>query len=343
MKNTGRSFFFYLLGFSLFSATCHLGTGKRTDDPEYILASPPFVSTTDSILQSPSDAGLYFRRAELLSKNNFHELAVADYKKSWELKPEELTGLRLASVLSISGRPVESLQFLQMATLRFPEDREFKRMLGDALFQSGKAGEALDLYRSMLKMDSSDYEAWYEMGLLYEQMKDTVNAIRSLEKSYAIQPLDTYALELAHIYAENRNPKALKICDQIIRRDSSGQWADPYFIKGIYYANKQLYGPAILQFDSCILRDWKFTDAYIEKGIAYFKQKNYDRALNTFKMATNVSNTSADAYFWAGRCYEATAKKEDAILNYERAILLDKSFTEAREALKRVKGGQDLL
>ena len=95
---------------------------------------------------------------------------------------------------------------------------------------------------------------------------------------------------------------------------------------------------AIVQFDSCVQRDWKFTDAYIEKGIALFKQRNFDRALHTFQMAATVSNTSPDAYYWIGRCYEATSKKDEAILNYERALALDRNFLEAIEAIKRLKG-----
>lgn len=316
---------------------CHSPAEKKLDDTESILESPPYSAISDSIRQFPANAALYFRRAELLSKNNIHEIALPDYKKSWELEPDEKTGLRFASDLSIAGRPTDAIHLLQNAIHRFPSNREFMRLLGDALVQSGRIKEALDLYHSLLKKDSSDFEAWYELGLLYERSEDTASAIRSLEKSYAIQPVDTYALELAHIYAECRNAAAIRICDEIIRKDSSREWVDPFFIKGIYYSNKQQYATALTQFDSCIRRDWKFTDAYIEKGIAFYKLKNYGKALNTFQLATTVSNTSPDAYYWTGRCYEATAKKEEAILNYERAVSLDRNFTEAIDALKRVK------
>jgi tetratricopeptide (TPR) repeat protein len=337
MNNPKKLISIILIFAGLGLTVCRSPGDKLPDDPEAILKRPAFASITDSLNKFPENAELYFRRAELLSKNNLHEIALDDYKKSWGLNPIEATGLRYASELSISGRPIDVILLTQHAMILFPSNREFKRLLGDALVQSGRIKEALDLYQILIDRDSADFEAWYEMGLLYEQARDTTLAIKALRKSYAIQPVDTYALELAHIYAETKNPEALTICDQIISNDSTKEWVDPFFIKGIYYSNKQQYTFALVQFDSCIRRDWKFTDAYIEKGIAYFKLKNYQQALNTFLMAATVTNTSADAYYWTGRCYEATFKKEDAILNYERAIALDRNFTEAIAALKRIK------
>jgi tetratricopeptide (TPR) repeat protein len=189
----------------------------------------------------------------------------------------------------------------------------------------------------MLQTDSLDFEAWYEKGLLEEKNSDTADAILALRKAYAIQPLNTYGLELAHLYAETRNAAALPICDAILKKDSAHDLLDPFFIKGIYFSNTVQYKKAIIQFDSCINRDWKFTDAYLEKGIALFKQKQYQPALLSFQMTIKVSQTYADGYFWIGRCYEATGLKQEAILYYREALALDKEFTEAAEGIKRLQ------
>lgn len=107
-------------------------------------------------------------------------------------------------------------------------------------------------------------------------------------------------------------------------------------MKGVYYADINQYDKAIAQFDEVISRDWKMTDAYIEKGIILYERKQYDEALKVFNMTITVSNTDADGYYWLGRTYEATGKIEDAITNYQRALSLDKTFTEARAALRRL-------
>ncbi len=67
------------------------------------------------------------------------------------------------------------------------------------------------------------------------------------------------------------------------------------------------------------------------------KEKNYPEALKVLNIATTVSNTDADAYYWLSRCFEASGKKDLAIANYERAIALDSSLSEARDALKKIE------
>ncbi|HXB45483.1 MAG TPA: tetratricopeptide repeat protein [Puia sp.] len=329
------------LNIALFLFTIIFAVGCKWEDKNKvgstdILNKPPYAALTDSIKRFPKDAFLYFRRAELLSENNLHETANADYSKSWGLKPDEQTGIRYASNLAILGKAGDHIRLLQTCIEQFPQQPGFKRLLGEAYVQEGKIKQAIGLYNRVLKNDSANFEAWYEKGRLLAQAKDTAGAILALQNAYSIQPVATYALELAHLYAESSNAIALRICDNVLQSDSSHELIDPFFIKGIYYSNTKKYELARMQFDSCISRDWKFTQAYIEKGIALFKQKNYDAALNTFRMAATVTSTDPDAYFWMGRCYEAVNKKHEAAEYYERAFELDKNFSEAKEALQRV-------
>lgn len=338
MKNPISLYLLFILIIFISCAGCGGSETRGTPEQSDILKKPIFASINDSIKQFPQNADLYMRRAIMLSRNDAHEIANADFKKSWELSPTKENALQYAANLAIIGRPAERLKFLQSCIGKFPEVAEFKRLTGEAYIEAGRSKMALELYDSLLKKDSLDFESLYEKGLLLEQLHDTANAIMALKKAYTLQPVNTYGLELAHMYAETKNPLALQICDDVLQMDVARELVDPFFIKGIYYSNTSQYNLAVIQFDSCIRRDWKFTDAYIEKGIAYYKQKNYDEALSIFQLAATVSNADPDAYYWIGRCYEVSHKNEEAIVYYERAIALDKNFSEARAALKRVRG-----
>jgi len=318
---------------------CNGHRNDRDSERAAILDRPPFAPLTDSLLQhkSTDEAGLYFRRAELLSRNDQHELAADDYAKSWDLRPDEMTGFRYASTLTITGQTGKAIQLLQDCRKKFPANIAFPGMLAELYQQSGKMKNAISIYDTMLQTDSLNFEAWYEKGLLLEKNGDTAGAIRALGKAYAIQPVNTYGLELAHLYAENRNVIALSLCDAILKKDSARELLDPFFIKGIYFSNTTQYKKAIVQFDSCINRDWKFTDAYLEKGIALFKQKQYQPALQSFQMTIKVSEAYPDGYFWIGRCCEATGKNQEALLYYRQALALDKDFTEAAAGIKRLQ------
>jgi tetratricopeptide (TPR) repeat protein len=69
----------------------------------------------------------------------------------------------------------------------------------------------------------------------------------------------------------------------------------------------------------------------------FYRQKNYDEALKEFQYASKISYTNADSYYWTGRCYEAIGKKEEALDYYTQAVQFDRDFTEAKEAIKRLK------
>ena len=298
-----------------------------------------YRSLNDSIQQFPSDASLYLRRAIRLTQDNAHELANQDFQKAWTLHPLLENALPFAANLEILGLHRERLSLLESLNQQFPSNVQVARLLADAYVFSGKPGRALTIYNEMIAKDPLDPETQYEKALLLEQLKDTAQAILALQKAYATQRVDTYGLELAHLYAEQKNPKALEICDYILKRDSARLLIDPLFIKGIYYANTRQYPKAIVQFDSCITRDWKTTDAYLEKGRAYFHMENFNAAMQTFNMAITVTNTDPDAYYWLGRCYEAQHRKMDAINNYRKAIALDKDFIEARQRMEILERG----
>jgi tetratricopeptide (TPR) repeat protein len=311
--------------------------GCKNKDSDTVLDKPPFAGLTDSINKFPQDNSLLMRRAELLSQQDHYELAYNDYRTLYGRDSSEEITLAYVNNLFLVNRPREAMRILESGAKRFPENPDFRRRLSEAFLQSGRTTEALAQYDDMLRADSTNFEAWYEKGLLLAETGDTAAAIESLARSYALQPLRMSGLVLANLYAETKNARAVEIADEIMSKDTLSESLDPLFIKGIYYSNTKQYPQAIEQFDQCIRADWKFTDAYIEKGIILYEQKNIDEALQTFKMANTVSATNADAYYWQGRCYELAGKKDEAIDNYARAYALDRDFEEAKQALDRLR------
>ena len=325
-------------GMVLFFSSCNYfdSNSSRSTD---LLTKPPYKGLTDSIRRFPEIPELYLNRAVLLSQNDKHELANSDYKKAYELTPNEATAWVYISNLFVLGRAKDAVGLLKESIKKYPDNTQFIRRLSEHYAQTGNYDAALEQCEYLLQKDSSDFEAWYEKGLILKELNDTAAAIDALEKSFALQPINYSGLALAEIYASLKNPRALEICNYLIERDTTAMQFDAIFAKGMYYAETKQYAEAIQQFDECIKHDWKNVEPYIEKGIILFQQSKYGEALKVFEMSATVSNTNADSYFWMGRCYEATGDKEEARLNYERAIALDRNFSQAREGLRRVRKG----
>jgi len=316
---------------------CGCGSGNSPAANEKILQSPPYATVTDSIKKFPDNATLYLERGTLLSQNNNHEIATADYKKAWELQPSDSAALQYISNMLLVNKTKEAVTLLKECITKFPANLEFRRRLSELYEQTGQVNKALEQNEEMLKKDSTNFESWNEKGKLLIALKDTAGALAALEYSYRMQPINYTGLMLASLYAARRDSRAISLCDEMIKRDTTGTLADAYFVKGAYYSDSRQYNAAVAQFDQCIRIDWKFTDAYVEKGIVLFEQKLYDSAMHVFAMGATVSNTIADPYFWIGRCFEAKGNKSQAITNYERALSLDPRFTEAAERIKKLE------
>lgn len=329
--------FLFLLLFGLLSLGFTACSDEKTVEPVLRLDQPPYAGLTDSIREFPDRPELYLSRALLLSQNNQHETATPDYKKAWELSKDEGVAIEYAANLQLTGDLKTCLGFLQQCQLDFPDNPEFTRRISELYAMAGKRKEAVAEYDKILSRNSTNFMVLYDKGVLLAKIGDTNQAIEVLEKSYSIQPITYTGLALANIYSIRQHPRLIVICDDIIRKDTTGEMVDAVFLKGIYYSDKKDYTRALEQFEECIKRDWKFTDAHIEKGIVYYEKKDFKQALDIFKLAATVSNTNADTYYWIGKCYEALQNDTEAIQYYERAYSLDPEMGEAREALRRLK------
>lgn len=204
--------------------------------------------------------------------------------------------------------------------------------------------DSLKMYRqailqtdSLIKRDSLNNEYWFIKGQLQEDNKDTAAAIDSYTKAANIYPSIKLQLHLANLFAETKNPKALLICENVLKSGMGRETdADCNFIAGIFYARTSAAKKALQFFDRAINDNYTLMEAYMEKGFIYYESKNYRDALKIFETAITVNNTYADAYYWRAKCHEALGNETEAVLDYQRSLGLDKQLKEASEAIKRL-------
>lgn len=301
-----------------------------------IFAQPPFALLTDSINNYPANHDLHFRRAVLLNSNNFPEPALADFQQAWSLKKEEKYAYAISTIL-VDKNPDSAVLFLNESLKELPQSTLLRISLARSYNAQNKTEEALKVCDEILQMNPEQVDVLKLKAGLLEKKQDFAASIRILEKAYSITPHD---IELNYIlalkYAEAKNPKVINICDSLIKMDSLGVHADPYYYKGIYYSNINDKGKALSLFNDAIKHDYNFLDAHIEKGIILYDQQKYEEAYQSFNLAMTISPKYADSYYWMAKCQEATGNKAEAKLNYQRAYGLDKTLKEAKEAADKM-------
>lgn len=223
-------------------------------------------------------------------------------------------------------------------TKKYPDSIVLKISLVNAFDSLGFYQEAILQVDSLITTDSLNFGFWNAKAHLQENAKDTFDAIISYKRAIRIYAAPDVMLSLANLYAETKNDSALLLCKAVNNLSADRKFAaDCSFIQGIYFARTNNTQKAIELFDECINKRYTYIVAYLEKGFIFYDAKQYKEALAIFNLAATVSNAYADAYYWQAKCYEAMNNKKDALINYEKALALDKNLVEAKQGMERVK------
>jgi len=230
-----------------------------------------------------------------------------------------------------------SKESLKNAIKEYPDSLTMVQDLIELYRNEGAYDSALALTEAQIKKDSDNAYLWNMKATLLFENEDTISAIKSLEHAINIYPLPEYLVALATIYAEIKNPKSIIIADELLKANRVKSGKDAMFVKGLYYSYTNDKERAIVYFDSSIHMDFTYMFSYREKAIALYDLGKYAAAIEVLKKAVTIQNNFDEGYYWMGKCYEKTGRKDDAIQSYQTALLYDKNFIEAREALERMK------
>lgn len=325
----------YIAAIILLFTSCKSSTPASRYDQ--ILENPPFVILTDSLEQFPDDDALYFRRAVLLNSNDLPEPALDDFRKAWSLVKDERYAYGISNLL-LEKNADSALVFLKDALLELPASYLLQLTLAKAYYAKNKYDEALDISNEMLKKNPEQVDLLKLKADMLDKKGNIVEAINTLSAAYRISPEDVelnYMLALK--LAENKNARVLILADSLIKADSLGIHAEPYYYKGLYYANINDNAKALQLFDNAVKVDHNFLEGYIEKGSLLFEMKKFAQALEVFKLSLTVSPKFADNYYWIAKCEQAMGDKASAKLNYQRAFNLDNNLIEAKQAADSIR------
>jgi tetratricopeptide (TPR) repeat protein len=228
---------------------------------------------------------------------------------------------------------------LKEAIAKYPDSLSVREDLIEYYRDNGNYDSAIAITNQAIQKDSNVAELWDIKATLHFENEDTLGAIKAFETAINIYPLPEYLISLGTLYAQTKNPKALMIADALIIGDRAKAQREALFIKGLYYNFTGNQQKAIRFFDSCIHMDYNYMFAYREKAIALYDLGKFEEAVQVLTRAVTVQNNFDEGYYWLGRCYEKMNRKEEAIESYQKALLYDKEFVEAKEALARLRGG----
>ena len=242
------------------------------------------------------------------------------------------------------------------------------------LLKQGKTQQAIKVAKQILAKDSKNYAAHYYLGKAYiKDNKPELALIEyKMVNENALFGEEINELSFRQEYAAlalkfNQQGEALK--NYLLLTKLSPNTADNYYQVGTIYENQNRYDLALGYMQKCARIDKKHAKAHAEIGLMLYRTKQFKEAKKEIDMALKLSPETYSSYYYLGKilkdakdisgaikafekaqrdqsvkqksiiehgsCYMMVNRFDNAIVDFERAIDLDKSNTQQETLFAR--------
>lgn len=258
-------------------------------------------------LEKTSQGNLFYQKmGDLSLECNDIEASLECYKKAYELNP--------------SDREV----LIKLATINqtyFPE----------------KVDTTIDYYNTLLEFGIDMDKIYYELGHLYLNKSDKINAVSAFKLAQELNPENPYynnSLAYAYIKAELYDD-AIEYYQLAIKLNPDAEWTSIvcHALGAIYAEVKNNFDAAEATFNAGMVLDPKNVDIQLSLGDLYMAQGDLDKAIKTYCDAISVEPENYLTYAKTGLALWEKDYLEEAIVAFHKSIELNPEFEIAQNNL----------
>lgn len=310
---------------------------KKADSLSIKLNSPELKAVNAELLNDPSNASLYNKRALVYYKLREFPEAENDAKRAMKMdSTQALYYLTLVDIYFSEQKSRGSKELLEFTAKKFPENIESLLKLAELYFIVKRYQEGIDYANKALKINESLAKAYFIKGRIYRETGDTSRAISSLET--AVEQDNKYVdafYDLGILYAARRNPIALDYYNTILRIDPSNITTN--YAKAKLLQDLGRFEDAIRIYEGIIKTDKSCAECYHNLGAIYlYAKKDLKKALEQFTRAIEINPNYLEAYFARGYTYSKLKDKESAKADYNMCLKIQPNYDPAVEELNNL-------
>ncbi len=237
------------------------------------------------------------------------------------------------------NNPQDAVVAYRKALRENPNNRNLLVKLATVLqtYFEDNVDEAIDCYTKLLLHEPQNAKIYYELGHLYIQKEDRINAVNAFKLALDIDvenPFYHNSLAYALVQVEHYD-EAIEHYKKAISINPENEWTSIVCqaLGLIYYQIKENSEAALAFYDMAIVLDQKAIDAYIAIGDIHFDEDDLDAAIKSYCDAITVDPENAKAYGKAGMALWEKDYVEEAIIAYNKAIKYDPCYALAQNNL----------
>jgi len=199
-----------------------------------------------------------------------------------------------------------------------PKEATYHNKMGIAYLNEGKVQLAFVEFQKAIKMEPNNKEIVYNLGLVYFQLEDYVNARQYFLKAVTLDP----------------------------------KFADAYNNLGATDMQLKQWNEAVEAFKKALTNPLYQTPqwAFYNLGMSYYRLGDYDKAVDALKDAIRRDKSFPLPYYAMALAYNRLEKYGDAAEVMERAIEIDQDYrgtrdkkvADIRERLYTAKGEEEM-
>ncbi len=179
------------------------------------------------------------------------------------------------------------------------------------LHKQNKLADAMTLYNEVIKLDSSNSEAYVNLAIAQGQDKNYDAALATLNT------------------ANTKFPNNAQVSDAI--KSISAQSTDEKLETAANYYNNKDYQSAINEY---LKIKPATSDTMLGIASAYQNMGDNDKAIEYYKQALNLAPTNSDIAYYIAALYSETGDSTNALTYAQKAITLNKTNKQAQELLE---------
>lgn len=277
--------------------------------------------------------------AEIALEENNDSLAVDHFKEAAKLASwNSQIFMRLGGLLFDTGRYEETIEVLELAIERFPDEFPLNIILGLAFAQEGNNEEAEKYLRKSLQLNPDDFTALYGYGVTLNQLGKQEEALIYLKKALEIEPQNSQILGIMGLIYDNlgRYEESRETYEKALRINDT----DALVLNNYAYAlaEQGVDLEKAFEMSQQALEQAPENSSYLDTfGWVHYMMGNYEEAREYIEKSLELDPENAEVLDHLGDVYFKLNNKEKAVEFWQKAYELDPE----REGLKQKieKGG----
>ena len=201
--------------------------------------------------------------------------------------------------------------------------------LGLAYDDLGRSTEAIEDYTQAIRIKPDYAEAYYNLGVVYEKLDRPNEAIEADKQAIRFKPDYTEAYyNLGVVYDKlNRPAEAIEADKQAITFKSD--YAEAYYNLGVVYDKLNRPAEAIEAYNQTIKIKPDYAKAYLGLGVVYSKLDHDADAIEAYRQAIRIEPGYAEAHNNLGVAFGRLDRWHEAIDACKQAVRIRPDYAEA--------------